>query len=66
MFGFLGLSPSVVQRLRGLFCRWNYHFSKILTRGDLRAIPYLHGRQLAHINCWSQQTKRGLRWKVNH
>lgn len=66
MFGFLGLPPSVVQRLRGSFCRWNCHFSEMLTRGDLRAISHLHGRQLSHINCWSQQTKRGLRGKVNH
>lgn len=66
MFGFLGLPPSVVQRLRGSFCRCSCHFSEILTHGDLRAISHLHGRQLSHINCWSQQTKRGLRRKVNH
>lgn len=53
MFGFLGLSPAVVQKLKG-----EYTFEVSLPVGNSnlflrRQVSHLYGEQLSGFHCWT-------------
>lgn len=59
MFGFLGLSPEVVLKLRGK--RTGHPFAQVLMHSrEHRALPYLYGRQLSHLYCRIESRQRRL------